>query len=181
MGDGSILESGTHEELLGANGAYATLVQAQKLREAEQVAGGKDDDYTSLDSTEDLEETILEEIPLGRKITNRSLASELLEKKRLVAEEHEAKDSYSLPYLFQRIGIIMKDHWHKYLIGTLAACGALFVSFWSTHLKTSCVATGMVYPAFGVLFAKAIVGFSQTNNSERRNEGDRDALWYVLP
>jgi ATP-binding cassette subfamily B (MDR/TAP) protein 1 len=181
MGDGLILESGTHEELLRANGAYSTLVQAQKLREAKQVAGGKDEDDISGDSAEDLEKTIREEVPLGRKNTNRSLASELLEKKRVTAQEHEIKVSYSLPYLFQRMGIVMEDHWHRYLIGTLAACGALLVSFCSTHLKSSCIATGMVYPAFGVVFAKGIDGFSQSDHSERRHQGDRNALWYVLP
>ena len=33
MGDGLVLEQGTHDELIRADGAYAKLVQAQKLRD----------------------------------------------------------------------------------------------------------------------------------------------------
>jgi ATP-binding cassette, subfamily B (MDR/TAP), member 1 len=37
----------------------------------------------------------------------------------------------------------------------------------------------MVYPAFGVVFAKGISAFSLTSAAERRFQGDRNALWYV--
>lgn len=37
----------------------------------------------------------------------------------------------------------------------------------------------MVYPAFGVVFAKGIEGFSLPDASERRFQGDRNALWFV--
>ncbi|KXN88295.1 Leptomycin B resistance protein pmd1 [Leucoagaricus sp. SymC.cos] len=163
MGDGLILESGTHDELLGANGAYAALVQAQKLREAKQVVGTQDDSESSGDDAEDLEKAIREEVPLGRRETNRSLASELMEQKRAAAQQNETKVSYGLPYLFMRMGIIMKDHWHKYLVGACAAS-----------------VTGMVYPAFGIVFAKGIEGFSQLDPHERRFQGDRNALWFFI-
>jgi ATP-binding cassette subfamily B (MDR/TAP) protein 1 len=38
----------------------------------------------------------------------------------------------------------------------------------------------MVYPAFGVVFAQGITGFSITDNRERRHEGDRNALWLFI-
>lgn len=38
----------------------------------------------------------------------------------------------------------------------------------------------MVYPAFGVVFAKGIEGFSQLDPAVRRHQGDRNALWWVL-
>lgn len=38
----------------------------------------------------------------------------------------------------------------------------------------------MVYPAFGVVFAKGINGFSLSTNAERRHAGDRTALWLFL-
>ncbi|KAF8990216.1 P-loop containing nucleoside triphosphate hydrolase protein [Cyathus striatus] len=46
MGDGQILEHGTHTELLRAEGAYARLVRAQTLRESEEYreTGADDDD-----------------------------------------------------------------------------------------------------------------------------------------
>ena len=35
----------------------------------------------------------------------------------------------------------------------------------------------MVYPAFGVVYAKGIQGFSQLTPEERKHMGDRNALW----
>ena len=43
MGDGRVLEQGTHWELIAKEGHYARLVQAQKLRgleEDEEFVGG---------------------------------------------------------------------------------------------------------------------------------------------
>jgi hypothetical protein len=37
----------------------------------------------------------------------------------------------------------------------------------------------MVYPAFGVVFAKGITGFSEVDPHVRRFDGDRNALWCV--
>jgi len=37
----------------------------------------------------------------------------------------------------------------------------------------------MVYPAFGIVFANGINGFSQPDAHDRRFQGDRTALWYV--
>ncbi|KAL9710959.1 hypothetical protein Ac2012v2_005499 [Leucoagaricus gongylophorus] len=160
MGEGLVLESGSHHELLDAEGAYAALVQAQKLREAKETVTDQAEDA---ESAKDLDKAIREEVPLGRKNTGRSLASELVEQKRIVAEANEVKVSYSLFYLFKRMGFIMKDHWHKYLVGSIAAC-----------------ASGMVYPAFGIVFAKGINSFSQIDSHERRFQGDRNALWLFL-
>ncbi len=38
----------------------------------------------------------------------------------------------------------------------------------------------MVYPAFGIVFAKGIDGFSQRDPHVRRHDGDRNALWFVI-
>ena len=102
MGEGLVLENGSHRELLGANGAYAALVQAQELREAKETA---EDQRVDGEGAEDLEKAIHEEVPLGRKNTGRSLASELIEQKRIIAEASEAKVSYSLFYLFAFIDL----------------------------------------------------------------------------
>ena len=37
----------------------------------------------------------------------------------------------------------------------------------------------MVFPAYGVVFAKGISAFSLADNEARRHAGDRVALWYV--
>ena len=40
--------------------------------------------------------------------------------------------------------------------------------------------TGVVYPAFGVVFAKGINAFSDLDGHQRRHDGDRVALWLFL-
>jgi len=126
MGEGLVLESGSHHELLSANGAYAAFVQAQELREAKETAR---DQGGNSKSAEDLEKVIHEDVPLGRKNTGKSLASELIEQKRIIAEASEVKVNYSLFYLCKRMGMIMKDHWSKYLVGSIAACGMFLLRY----------------------------------------------------
>ena len=38
----------------------------------------------------------------------------------------------------------------------------------------------MVYPAFGVVFAKGVEGFAKIDPRERRHDGDRNALWLFI-
>lgn len=120
MGDGLVLESGTHNDLLQADGAYARLVQAQKLRE---LAKGSDS-AVSDDSEDDgkMEKIGREEIPLGRKNTLQSLASEILEQKRKAAQTSDSRDDFSMFYLFKRMAPLIRDQWPNYIFGSLAAC-----------------------------------------------------------
>ncbi|KAF8991424.1 P-loop containing nucleoside triphosphate hydrolase protein [Cyathus striatus] len=110
MGDGLVLEKGTHNELLAAGGAYARLVQAQKLREGQSTEDSKT--ISDEGSEHDMEKAAREEIPLGRKNTNRSLASQILEQKRQSAPV-ENEDDFGLPTLFYRMGLIVKDQWKR--------------------------------------------------------------------
>jgi len=124
MGDGLILESGTHEQLLAMNGAYSRLVQAQRLREGrEQSADSEDED---VDEPTDMEKAAREEIPLGRKNTRQSLASEILEQRRKAAEssgtKHDGDEDYGLFYLAKRMAPIIRDQWKNYLVGSFFAC-----------------------------------------------------------
>ena len=124
MGDGQVLESGTHDELLAKEGAYARLVLAQKLREGKE--GGKtENDDDSQQGEEDMEKAAREEIPLGRKNTGHSLASEILEQKRKAAEgsgKNKEGDDYSMLYLFKRMAPLIRDQWKNYVIGAIFAC-----------------------------------------------------------
>ncbi|KAG6814237.1 hypothetical protein H0H92_015352 [Tricholoma furcatifolium] len=159
MGEGLVLEYGNHNDLIAKDGAYARLVQAQKLREAKDARAVAADDA---EEGSDMEKLAREEVPLGRKNTGRSLASEIIEQRQKAQEGGKERD-HSLPYLFKRMGLLNREGWRSYLIG------AVFASM-----------TGMVYPAFGIVYAKGINGFSEPSNAEKRFQGDRNALWFFL-
>ncbi|KAF9019020.1 P-loop containing nucleoside triphosphate hydrolase protein [Hymenopellis radicata] len=166
MGDGLVLEQGTHNELLSKDGgAYARLVQAQKLREAkegEALAGGEDDDDIEVESVKDMEKAAQEEIPLGRRNTgHQSLASQILEQRRKEAGGKNEND-FGLYTMFKRMFIINKAQHRQYAFGSIFA-----------------IMTGMVYPAFGIVYAKAVDGFSFTG-AALRHSGDRNALWFFI-
>jgi ATP-binding cassette subfamily B (MDR/TAP) protein 1 len=176
MGEGLVLEQGTHNELLNdENSAYARLVAAQKLRESQQRTEGDSEDVAK--EAEEMEKAVREEIPLGRKNTGQhSLASELIDKR--LEHKKEQESEYSLIYLFKRIGLLHRVSWKNYFLGSICAIG-----------------TGCVYPSFGIVYcasafvpmppdfllfaAKGIVGFSLEGHA-RRIAGDRNALWCVV-
>jgi ATP-binding cassette subfamily B (MDR/TAP) protein 1 len=129
IGDGVVLESGKHDELLSnQDGAYARLVAAQRLRE---VRGGIDIDdedvngqssQKAVEGPSDIEKAALEEIPLGRSTTQRSLVTQILEQRKAQCPTKREKE-YSMFYLFKRMGRINKAEWKGYLFGCLFSIG----------------------------------------------------------
>jgi ATP-binding cassette, subfamily B (MDR/TAP), member 1 len=127
MGDGLVLQQGTHNELLAdGQGAYARLVHAQKLREKQETTDKVGDDSSTSGSGdgEDMEKAMREEVPLGRKNTGHSLASEILEKKQKEhgdVEKGHGDPDHSLSYLFYRMGMLNRQGWKNYAFGTVFA------------------------------------------------------------
>lgn len=129
MGDGVVIESGKHEELLSnEDSAYSRLVAAQRLREAREaididdvVPVGKSTEKAA-DSTVDFEKAALEEVPLGRSNTHRSLASEIIDQRNAQGSSMDEKE-HSIFTVFKRMGRINRGEWKKYLLGCVFAIG----------------------------------------------------------
>jgi len=128
MGDGVLLEKGTHDELLrNEDGPYSRLVAAQTLLASEVREGIIMDDVigqssgTAVGGHIDIEKAALEEAPPDRSNTHNSSASEILEKR--TARSLARREVYSMFYLVKRMGRINKDEWKSYLFGCLFALG----------------------------------------------------------
>jgi ATP-binding cassette subfamily B (MDR/TAP) protein 1 len=133
MGEGEVLESGTHQELLrNPNGPYAKLVQSQKLRDAEKrestkaVIDEESDDDQSLrkqKGVEIVEYLAAKEAPLGRTRTQRSLASEILEK-RHKPQNQNGRRQYTAYESARRMAALNQHSRKYYYGGAIAAIAA---------------------------------------------------------
>ncbi|KAI6030746.1 P-loop containing nucleoside triphosphate hydrolase protein [Pisolithus orientalis] len=160
MGEGVVLEQGTHKELIGRNGTYTRLVQVQKLRETEEAQG--DTDIAVVSSIADKEKFTEDEVPLDHCDTLHSVTSNFAKiEGRGKAQVDE--NSYDLLYLFRRTGSLNPQGYRMYVIGAIAA-----------------MTSGMVFPVFAIIYGKAISGFSLPDPSERRHDGNMNALWFFI-
>lgn len=124
LGEGLVLEQGSHDELLQANGAYAGLVQAQKLKAQD------DSDIEDVTQTAAPEKQVAnKEISISRVDTGHSLASEILKQKSKSSEDSKTKD-LSIFMLFVRMGRLCRKQWKNYVIGTIFSMSKLLVLNW---------------------------------------------------
>ena len=154
MGDGGLIESGTHDELLrDPEGAYAKLVDAQKLREnqpsVEEAEDHPDDDelihtvkrapaiegstaaaasVASLGNAESLKSVKSGDAAgYGAELARVPTSGARSLSSEVLSQRDRLKEGnvtgYSLTYLFKRMGRINKDGAHVYMFGALAAIG----------------------------------------------------------
>lgn len=143
IGDGKVVESGTHDGLLqNPNGAYARLVNAQALREqhehdqfAADVAAltsgtviekpGNSKDESAHVPTMPRAEATNTWIELTRRgtIGSKSISSEVLKAAKLTRADKPRE--YSSAHLIKRIAIINKESMWIYVLGTIAAIGTI--------------------------------------------------------
>ena len=90
--------------------------------DSETAASAEGEGEAARDEAADIEKQAMEEIPLGRSHTGRSLASEILEQRNKDKVELDGK--YGLVYLFKRMGRINRSAWSQYAIGGVAAVRA---------------------------------------------------------
>ena len=156
MGDGVMLERGKHEELLrNESGPYTRLVAAQRLRETREgidmddVMGQSSSDAAKGDA--DIEEAALEESPLDRRKSHRSLASEIFEKRKAQGQKNHEME-YSMFYLFVRMSKINRGQWKSYLFGCLFAIGEYSNLLNYLRFSLAVSASGCVFPAFSIVW-----------------------------
>ncbi|GAA6048222.1 hypothetical protein JCM3770_006486, partial [Rhodotorula araucariae] len=170
-------EEGTaHNNLLrNPDGAYSKLVAAQRIREEATPDGDAADEHAPVPgelTRAQIEEMARTEKPqfeqLKRAGTGRSLASEMLERRKHDIEEGGGNEPvhYRVPTLFKRMYALNHESWRRYVFAFLAA-----------------VASGCVYPCFGIVFGGMISAFQldpATQGGLLRHEGDRHALWCFI-
>ena len=153
MHRGQVIEQGTHESLLDAQGMYFNLVNAQNLS-----LGSEDSSDTEHGKNTD------EEQPgeLERVTTTKSAQSVLLNE--VAPEKDDISRRQSLAKCLFLILYEQRRHWIYFLLGGICAvCG------------------GGAFPAQAVLFAKVITVFQISDPDRMQDRGSFWALmWFVL-
>lgn len=174
MKEGRIVEQGTHDALIETNGAYAALVQAQRLHhndeepqteeEKEALATEEEIDriatHKSEASASDDTDPADKRLALGRSTSTKSVSSKVLASK---ADPENPK--YSLWTLIKFIASFNKNEWHFLVLGLVFN-----------------IVAGAAQPVQGIFFAKAIISLSQplSRADKIRHDVDFWALMYVM-
>ncbi|KAJ3025735.1 UNVERIFIED_CONTAM: Multidrug resistance protein 1 [Siphonaria sp. JEL0065] len=186
MGDGEIIEQGTHNDLLEKDGAYARLVSAQALREAEeQQEGGEQVAVVSSSKAVEADgesfviadfgmrkegESVTIEMgplsptsPTGASATSLHAAAQLRRQKKKEEEEEKRKEEKErlkrgLPLL--RLYGMNSSEWWLLILGSVMSAG-----------------NGVVFPLFSLIFSEIINVFGNPDDTAR-NDGIK--FWSIM-
>lgn len=175
MRTGRIVEQGTHDELLEQNGAYASLVAAQRIEKSVEEDEQSDNEkaammevelrkVSTVRSNSAVSEGMMDpddvRLALGRTNTTKSISSNILQEKK-----DGPKQNYSLWTLIKFVASFNKKEWY------LMVLGLIFNAI-----------SGAGQPVQGIFFAKSIVAMSQplSRAAEIRSEINFWALMYLM-
>ncbi|KAI2612606.1 P-loop containing nucleoside triphosphate hydrolase protein [Hypoxylon fragiforme] len=172
MSHGSIVEQGTHDELLGLNGAYAKLVSAQNIAAVNELTVEEQEEIDARDETlirkasrkgsetdyiEDPDDNIHDK--LNRSATQGSASSKVLQ-----GRKSEESPKYGLWTLIKLIASFNKQEWKLMVWGL----------FWS-------IISGGGNPTQAFFFAKQILTLAVPLTPENRAQVKKDSdFWSAM-
>lgn len=165
VGAGEIIEEGTHDELMERAGAYAGMVEAQRMRQETDKANKEiDDDLIYTKGTQTPASTTDTDArgELERRSTQQSVTSAIIARKGDVEDQRHEPELYSLFYLAKRCYQINRQGKWNYIAGIIGS-----------------ICVGAVYPAIAIVFGHVISNFALTGK-DLENAVDRNALYYFI-
>lgn len=117
IGDGLVLEHGTHSQLLvNPDGPYSRLVAAQNLRNQSEIMTKKSENTSAVSGEAEDIQTAAEDIVCGN--TTHTLEKDGEHRKEY---DHETGPEYNLLYMVKRISELNLASWPNYGCGIIAA------------------------------------------------------------
>lgn len=160
MTKGRIVEQGTHGELIEQGNAYFSLVeaqriaQAQKEREKDVIASDLDQPHVYAEKTDG---GILK---LKRTASGQSISAKMLQQQ---TANESSKRKHSIFFLIQAIGRFNRTEWPIMLVGFCSS-----------------VVCGAVYPAQAIVFAKLITLFTNPSAPNFQHDANIYALAFFM-
>jgi ATP-binding cassette, subfamily B (MDR/TAP), member 1 len=157
MKAGTVVEQGTHTELLKRRGPYSDLVGAQKTVEDDE---DDEEDEEEEEEEEDSDELVVERVGTAKSDTKKEGLSNVKTKAESLVgapSVHEKKSSYSLLSMAKFVMGLNAQEWHWILLGLFAS-----------------VLAGFEEPVMAILYGKSVVAISRPLDLSKQIRSDAD-------